>query len=117
MPGRGRALVILSLSLLNVFTVAAGLAVAKLTPERHLSPQPPSVAERDPVRVPASAVVAPAADPASGRAPDPSVLAGRLAPLIGGPKAKISAVVVGSPPGSCAVPAAESYWSEAGILP
>lgn len=94
MPGRGRALVILSLSLLNVFTVAAGLAVAKLTPERHLSPQSPSVAERDPVRVPASAVVAPAADPASGRAPDPSVLAGRLAPLIGGPKAKISAVVV-----------------------
>ncbi|MEU8341905.1 D-alanyl-D-alanine carboxypeptidase/D-alanyl-D-alanine-endopeptidase [Spirillospora sp. NPDC048832] len=94
MPGRGRALVILSLSLLNVFTVTAGLAVAKLTPARHLSPQPPSVAERDPVRVPASAVAAPAADPASGRPPDPAVLAGRLAALIGGPKAKISAVVV-----------------------
>ena len=94
MPGRGRALVILSLSLLNVFTVAAGLAVAKLTPERHLSPQPPSVAARDLVHVRASAAVLPAADPGSGRPPNPSVLAGRLSALIGGPKAKINAVVV-----------------------
>ncbi len=93
MPGRARALVILSLSLLNVFTVTAGLAVAKLTPDRHLSPQPPSVAPRDLVRVPESVVI-PAADPGAGRPPNPSVLAGRLSALIGGPKAKINAVVV-----------------------
>lgn len=54
-PGRGRTLAVLSLSLLNVFAVAAGLAVVKLTPDRHLSPQPPSVAARDLVQVPASA--------------------------------------------------------------
>lgn len=93
MPGRGRALVVLSLSLLNVFAVTAGLAVVKLTPDRHLSPQPPSVAARDLVRVPASAAIPPA-DPASGPMPDTSTLAGRLSALIGGPRAKISAVVV-----------------------
>ncbi|MFB4305470.1 D-alanyl-D-alanine carboxypeptidase/D-alanyl-D-alanine-endopeptidase [Actinomadura sp. GTD37] len=93
MPGRSRALVILSLSLLNVFTAAAGLAVVKLTPERHLSPQPPSVAARDVVRVQASSAVVPAV-PGSGRAPNPSVLAGRLSALVGGPKAKINAVVI-----------------------
>ncbi|MFG2087954.1 MULTISPECIES: D-alanyl-D-alanine carboxypeptidase/D-alanyl-D-alanine-endopeptidase [unclassified Spirillospora] len=93
MPARGRALVVLSLSLLNVFIVTAGLAVAKLTPDRHLSPQPPSVAARDLVRVPASAAI-PAADPLSGPSPDASTLAGRLSALIGGPRAKISAVVI-----------------------
>lgn len=93
-PGRARTLVILSLSLLNVFTVAAGLAVVKLTPARHLSPQPPSVAARDLVRAPATPVVIPAADAGSGRPPNPSVLAGRLSALIGGPKAKINAVVI-----------------------
>jgi D-alanyl-D-alanine carboxypeptidase len=90
-PARGRALAVLSLSLLNVFIVVAGLAVVKLTPDRHLSPQPPGVAARDLVR--ASARI-PAADPAGGRAPNPQALAGRLAALIGGPKAKINAVVV-----------------------
>ncbi|MGP4024427.1 D-alanyl-D-alanine carboxypeptidase/D-alanyl-D-alanine endopeptidase [Actinomadura sp. 3N407] len=93
MPGRGRALVVLSLSLLNVFIVTAGLAVAKLTPDRHLSPQPPSVAARDLVRVPASVAI-PEADPASGPLPNASTLAGRLSGLIGGPRAKISAVVI-----------------------
>jgi D-alanyl-D-alanine carboxypeptidase/D-alanyl-D-alanine-endopeptidase (penicillin-binding protein 4) len=67
--------------------------VAKLTPDRHLSPQPPSVAARDLVRVPVSAAV-PAADPGSGRPPNPSVLAGRLSALIGGPKAELNAVVI-----------------------
>jgi D-alanyl-D-alanine carboxypeptidase/D-alanyl-D-alanine-endopeptidase (penicillin-binding protein 4) len=90
-PARGRALAVLSLSLLNVFVVAAGLAVAKLTPDRHLSPQPPSVAARDLVR--ASAEI-PAADPAGGRAPDARALAARLSAIIGGPGAKINAVVV-----------------------
>ncbi|TDC79819.1 D-alanyl-D-alanine carboxypeptidase/D-alanyl-D-alanine-endopeptidase [Actinomadura sp. 7K507] len=84
---------VLSLSLLNVFTVTAGLAVAKLTPDRHLSPQPPSVAARDLVRVPASLAI-PAADPASRPLPDASTLAGRLTDLIGGPRAKINAVVI-----------------------
>ncbi|WP_243725872.1 D-alanyl-D-alanine carboxypeptidase/D-alanyl-D-alanine endopeptidase [Actinomadura rubrisoli] len=63
----------------------------KLTPERHLSPQPPSVAERDLVQ--ASAAI-PAADPAAAKVPSPSILAGRLSPLVGGPGAKVSAVVV-----------------------
>ncbi|NDU76342.1 D-alanyl-D-alanine carboxypeptidase/D-alanyl-D-alanine-endopeptidase [Actinomadura sp. DSM 109109] len=70
------------------------MAVVKLTPDRRLSPQPPSVAARDLVRIaPASAAI-PAAAPGSGRAPDPSALAGRLSALVGGPKAKINAVVV-----------------------
>jgi D-alanyl-D-alanine carboxypeptidase len=86
--------VVLSLSLLNVFAVAAGLAVVKLTPERHLSPQPPSVAARDLVLIPASAARIPSADPGSGRPPNASALAGRLSALIGGPQAKINAVVI-----------------------
>ncbi|TDD79023.1 D-alanyl-D-alanine carboxypeptidase/D-alanyl-D-alanine-endopeptidase [Actinomadura rubrisoli] len=65
--------------------------MVKLTPERHLSPQPPSVAERDLVQ--ASAAI-PAADPAAAKVPSPSILAGRLSPLVGGPGAKVSAVVV-----------------------
>ncbi|MFA1542422.1 D-alanyl-D-alanine carboxypeptidase/D-alanyl-D-alanine endopeptidase [Actinomadura monticuli] len=68
--------------------------MAKLTPERHLSPQPPSVAARDVVRVQASSAAVAAADPGAGRPPNPSVLAGRLSALIGGPKAKINAVVI-----------------------
>ncbi|MGI5206304.1 D-alanyl-D-alanine carboxypeptidase/D-alanyl-D-alanine endopeptidase [Spirillospora sp. CA-108201] len=93
-PGRGRALAVLSLSLLNVFAVLAGLAVVKLTPDRRLSPQPPSVAARDLVRIAPSSAAIPAAGPGSGRTPDPSALAGRLSALIGGPQAKINAVVV-----------------------
>lgn len=91
MSGRGRALVLLSLSLLNVFAVTAALAVVKLTPARHLSPQPPSVAARDVVR---ASVEVPAAEPGTGRMPDASALAGRLSGAIGGPGTEISAVVV-----------------------
>ncbi|WP_242613894.1 D-alanyl-D-alanine carboxypeptidase/D-alanyl-D-alanine endopeptidase [Actinomadura roseirufa] len=90
-PGRGRVLAVLSLSLLNVFTAAAGLAVVKLTPDRHLAPQPPGVAARDLVQ---AAAPIPPADSASARTPSPSVLAARLGPLIGGPKAKVNAVVI-----------------------
>ncbi|WP_344887556.1 D-alanyl-D-alanine carboxypeptidase/D-alanyl-D-alanine endopeptidase [Actinomadura meridiana] len=64
----------------------------KLTPDRQLSPQPPSVAARDLVRVPASAL--PTVDLASGPLPTSSALAGRLSALIGGPRAKINAVVI-----------------------
>ncbi|TDB75775.1 D-alanyl-D-alanine carboxypeptidase/D-alanyl-D-alanine-endopeptidase [Actinomadura sp. KC216] len=67
--------------------------MVKLTPDRRLTPQPPSVAFRDPVRAPASAAL-PAADPADGRPPNASVLAGRLSALIGGPRAKMNAVVI-----------------------
>ncbi|MDL4774001.1 MULTISPECIES: D-alanyl-D-alanine carboxypeptidase/D-alanyl-D-alanine endopeptidase [Thermomonosporaceae] len=81
----------MSLSLLNVFTAVAALAVVKLTPDRHLSPQPPSVAERDLVSATASL---PAADSSSARVPNASTLAGRLSGLIGGPGAKINAVVI-----------------------
>ncbi|TDD33668.1 D-alanyl-D-alanine carboxypeptidase/D-alanyl-D-alanine-endopeptidase [Actinomadura sp. KC06] len=67
--------------------------MVKLTPDRRLTPQPPSVAVRDLVRAPASAALsAPAL--ADGRPPNASALAGRLSALIGGPRAKISAVVV-----------------------
>ncbi|MFI0485999.1 D-alanyl-D-alanine carboxypeptidase/D-alanyl-D-alanine-endopeptidase [Actinomadura sp. 9N215] len=84
---------VLSLSLLNVFAIAAGAAVVKLTPDQRLTPQPPSVAVRDLVRAPASAAI-PVADLGSGRPPNPSTLAGRLSALIGGPRAKVSAVVI-----------------------
>ncbi|TYK51538.1 D-alanyl-D-alanine carboxypeptidase/D-alanyl-D-alanine-endopeptidase [Actinomadura decatromicini] len=67
--------------------------MVKLTPERHLSPQPPGVAVRDVVRAPASTSIA-AADLASGRLPNASVLGGRLSTLIGGPETKINAVVI-----------------------
>ena len=84
---------LLSLSLLHVFTVTAGLAVVKLTPARHLSPQPPSVAERDVVQAPASGAV-PALDPNAGPLPDASTVTGRLSAIIGGPGAKTNAVVI-----------------------
>ncbi|WP_240809627.1 D-alanyl-D-alanine carboxypeptidase/D-alanyl-D-alanine-endopeptidase [Actinomadura sp. WMMA1423] len=51
------------------------------------------MAARDLVQVPRSAAVL-AAEPGSGRPPDPSALAGRLSTLIGGPQAKINAVVI-----------------------
>ncbi len=93
--GRGRALVLLSLSLLNVFAVSAAFAVVKLTPARHLSPQPPSLAVRDVVRVSAgSPAGVSAAEPGTGPMPDASVLAGRLSGAIGGAGADLSAVVV-----------------------
>ncbi|WP_254716646.1 D-alanyl-D-alanine carboxypeptidase/D-alanyl-D-alanine-endopeptidase [Actinomadura sp. WMMB 499] len=62
----------------------------KLTPPRHLSPQPPSVAARDVVRVSAEVH---AAEPGTGRMPDAAALAGRLAGAIGR-GAEIGAVVV-----------------------
>ncbi|MBO2451562.1 D-alanyl-D-alanine carboxypeptidase/D-alanyl-D-alanine-endopeptidase [Actinomadura barringtoniae] len=64
--------------------------MAKLTPERHLSPQPPQVAVRDPFRTSA----APSAASATARVPQPGTLAARLNGLIGGSAAKINAVVI-----------------------
>ncbi|WP_245667947.1 D-alanyl-D-alanine carboxypeptidase/D-alanyl-D-alanine endopeptidase [Actinomadura macra] len=49
------------------------------------------MAARDLVQAPGGI---PAADPAAARAPNASALAGRLSPLIGGPGAKINAVVI-----------------------
>jgi len=89
-PGRARALALITLSLLNVFTAGAGAAVAKLTPDRHLSPQPPQVAVRDPFRTSAT----PPAESATARVPQPGTLAARLNGLIGGSAAKINAVVI-----------------------
>ncbi len=91
MGGRGRALAVLSLSLLNVFTALAGVAVAKLTPDRHLSPQPPSVAARDPLR---TSVSVPAVDLVAARPANAAAVAARLAPLAGGRGAPINAVVI-----------------------
>ncbi|RFS81542.1 D-alanyl-D-alanine carboxypeptidase/D-alanyl-D-alanine-endopeptidase [Actinomadura spongiicola] len=67
--------------------------MVKLTPDRRLSPQPPGVAARDVVPVPAPAALS-AADLASGSAPNASTLGGRLSTVIGGPRAKINAVVI-----------------------
>ncbi|MFI0352327.1 D-alanyl-D-alanine carboxypeptidase/D-alanyl-D-alanine-endopeptidase [Actinomadura sp. 9N407] len=90
MPKRAVSLVMITLSLLNVFAASAGVAVAKLTPERHLSPQPPSVADRVPVRTAAAGTAPYGAD---ARVPDPGALASRLTPLVRGAGTKIGAVV------------------------
>ncbi|MBW8487738.1 D-alanyl-D-alanine carboxypeptidase/D-alanyl-D-alanine endopeptidase [Actinomadura parmotrematis] len=76
---RARILALITLSLLNLFSVAAGLAVAKLTPDRHLSPQPPTVAERDSVRT-----ASPLAAASGGREPAAAALAARLNGLLTG---------------------------------
>ncbi|PRX02841.1 UNVERIFIED_ORG: D-alanyl-D-alanine carboxypeptidase/D-alanyl-D-alanine-endopeptidase (penicillin-binding protein 4) [Actinomadura viridilutea] len=93
MPKRTRALVMVTLSLLHVSTAGAGMAVAKLTPDRRLSPRPPAVAEREAVRTTATVVPLSAAGPAGG-APNSSVLARRLSGLLDGARTPINAVVV-----------------------
>ncbi|GAA2405750.1 D-alanyl-D-alanine carboxypeptidase/D-alanyl-D-alanine-endopeptidase [Actinomadura vinacea] len=89
MPKQATGLALSTLSLLTVFTASAGLAVAKLTPQRHLVPQPPAVAERATVR---TGAVLPAAG-TGARAPDPAVLARSLGPLLADAGAPISAAV------------------------
>ncbi|KAB2351110.1 D-alanyl-D-alanine carboxypeptidase/D-alanyl-D-alanine-endopeptidase [Actinomadura rudentiformis] len=64
--------------------------MAKLTPDRRLSPWPPTVAGREAVL---AAAVLPAMDRAA-RVPNAGVLATRLNALIGGPGEKINAVVI-----------------------
>ncbi|MBG6086192.1 D-alanyl-D-alanine carboxypeptidase/D-alanyl-D-alanine-endopeptidase [Actinomadura viridis] len=89
MPKQATGLVLITLSLLNVFVTSAGLAVAKLTPERRLAPSPPSAAERLAVR---TAVTRP---PAGSGAPMPAAqaLSRRLTPVLTGAGTRIGAVV------------------------
>ncbi|MFC5754619.1 D-alanyl-D-alanine carboxypeptidase/D-alanyl-D-alanine-endopeptidase [Actinomadura rugatobispora] len=89
MPKQATVLALITLSLLNGFIASAGVAVAKLTPERRLAPRPPAVAERLTVR---TGAVLPAADEAA-RVPDPAVLARRLTPLLADAGTTIGAVV------------------------
>lgn len=88
MLSRDRAVAVITLCLLNIFTLGAGAAVAKITPDRKLSPQPPAVASRELIR---AGPVAPAPPP-SGR--PPAGLAARLTSLLGGSRAPINAVVI-----------------------
>ncbi|GAA4132105.1 hypothetical protein GCM10022416_11500 [Actinomadura keratinilytica] len=90
MPKRTRALVMVTLSLLHVSTAGAGMAVAKLTPDRRLSAQPPGVAEREPVRTSATARPAGAAVGVA----DASVLGRRLAGLLDGSPTPTNAAVI-----------------------
>ncbi|WP_026313577.1 D-alanyl-D-alanine carboxypeptidase/D-alanyl-D-alanine-endopeptidase [Actinomadura flavalba] len=81
----------ITLSLLNVFSISAAVAVVNVTPARRLSPQPPAVAEREPA--PTSGAVT-AADHAAADVPDATVLARRLTPLLDTPKTPVNAVVL-----------------------
>jgi D-alanyl-D-alanine carboxypeptidase/D-alanyl-D-alanine-endopeptidase (penicillin-binding protein 4) len=80
-----------TLSLLNVFTLAAGVAVVRFTPRSDLEPQPPSVASRQIVRVGAGSLVS-TPDPAA-RVPG-EALGIQLLGLLGGRAANINAVVI-----------------------
>ncbi|MBA9001513.1 D-alanyl-D-alanine carboxypeptidase/D-alanyl-D-alanine endopeptidase [Thermomonospora cellulosilytica] len=90
MSRRDRTVALITLSLLQVFTLAAASAVVNLTPPQADDPRPPSVAGR--------ALVQPApALPALGdlaQPPSASALAARLADLAKDAKPRISAVVV-----------------------
>lgn len=67
MPRPERVVAMLTLALLNVFLVAAALAVVKLTPDRSLAVRPPTVAERTILTA-----AAPALSPTTANAPAPS---------------------------------------------
>jgi serine-type D-Ala-D-Ala carboxypeptidase/endopeptidase (penicillin-binding protein 4) len=87
---RDRGVAVVALSLLQAFTLGAGVAVANLTPERNLTPRPPSVAVRD--AVPAAAGGPAEPDP-QAKVPEPGTLAGRLAePAVDDPP--VNAVVI-----------------------
>ena len=88
-----RAVAMITLALLNVFLVAAALAVVKLTPDRSLALRPPTVADRS--IVPAGKLaMAPVA--ATAPQPTPGSLAARLAgPMAGsGLSADLSGTVI-----------------------
>jgi D-alanyl-D-alanine carboxypeptidase/D-alanyl-D-alanine-endopeptidase (penicillin-binding protein 4) len=86
-----RIVAVVTLSLLNVFTLAAGVAVVRFTPRSGLEPQPPSVASRQIVRVGAGSLAS-APDPAA-RVPG-DALGIRLLGLLGGRATNINAVVI-----------------------
>ncbi|MCO6000050.1 D-alanyl-D-alanine carboxypeptidase/D-alanyl-D-alanine endopeptidase [Actinoallomurus rhizosphaericola] len=93
MPRPERVVAMLTLALLNVFLVAAALAVVKLTPDRSLAVRPPTVAERTILTA-----AAPALSPTTASAPEPSSgsLTSRLDGLMGqsGMGANLSGTVI-----------------------
>nr|WP_202420992.1 D-alanyl-D-alanine carboxypeptidase/D-alanyl-D-alanine-endopeptidase [Actinomadura rayongensis] len=88
---RTRTLALATLSLLNLFSVGAGVAVADFTPGRKLAPRPPAVAER---LVAQTSGTIGAADTAAARMPDGATLTGRLNGVLGTTKTPIKAVVI-----------------------
>ncbi|MCW2901384.1 MAG: D-alanyl-D-alaninecarboxypeptidase/D-alanyl-D-al anine-endopeptidase [Streptosporangiaceae bacterium] len=88
---RDRIVAMVTLSLLNVFVLVAGIAVVRITPQRDLLPQPPSVATREIVRVGAGSALR---APDSGAPIPGDALAVQLIGLLGGRAANINAVVI-----------------------
>ncbi|MFD0856410.1 D-alanyl-D-alanine carboxypeptidase/D-alanyl-D-alanine-endopeptidase, partial [Actinomadura adrarensis] len=89
MPKQATVLVVGTLALLQVSTLATGVAVANFTrPERPIS-RPPAVAAHVPV---GTGAVRPAAG-ADAPVPDPAALARRLNPLLEDAGTRIGAVV------------------------
>jgi D-alanyl-D-alanine carboxypeptidase len=87
---RDRIVAMVTLSLLNVFALGAGLAVVKLTPRSSLKPEPPSVAIRDIVRAAGSSVT-----PSDPSAPLPGNGLGiELLGLLGAHGGNVNAVVI-----------------------
>jgi serine-type D-Ala-D-Ala carboxypeptidase/endopeptidase (penicillin-binding protein 4) len=86
---RDRVVAMVTLFLLNVFTIGAAGAVVKLTPIRDLEPRPASVADRDLVP-PGAAPVLPALDAAAPQ-PGAAAVGSRLAGLL---RANTNAVVI-----------------------
>jgi D-alanyl-D-alanine carboxypeptidase len=78
-----RRFTVISLSLLIVFTIAAGAAVAHLLPARQALWRPPEVAARR--LAPAGPVLGPAADPAAGQAVTSAGLSAALSPTLAAP--------------------------------
>src|SRR4051794_40007715 len=92
---RDRSVAVVTLFLLQIFTVGAGMAVVKITPKRELSPQPAAVAHRQiigpPTNDPSPSGSAPAP---SGALPDATTLANRLNGPLGTQAGKINGVVI-----------------------
>lgn len=91
MSRRDRIVTVITVSLLNLFTMGASFAVVNLTPERRLEPSPPAVADRLLIQ-PGDSLVSPVAD--TGPLPDISALTTRLTSLLGTPGANVSAIVM-----------------------
>ena len=90
MARRDPIVTVITLCLLNLFVVAAGVAVVNLTPERDLAPQPPAVAGRLIVSPQAGTSAASTAAPL----PSASTLAAQLAEPMRLAGAPINAVVI-----------------------
>jgi D-alanyl-D-alanine carboxypeptidase/D-alanyl-D-alanine-endopeptidase (penicillin-binding protein 4) len=80
---RVRRVATLSLALLIVFTIAAGVAVAHLLPVRQALWREPTLAARR--LAPVGSVLGPAGDPATGQAVTSAGVSAALSPMLGSP--------------------------------